>query len=318
MRRPARAPAISPTASTWPNTMWPPSSSPMRSERSRLTVSPTAQAPAVVTSRVAAEASTVNQSVALVDRGEADARGGDRAAERDLGERQPGPDGHAPAAAVGDLEHPADIGDDPGEHDAPSVRVHDIRLHARHAPASGCASAPGVRHSASASAPSAPTAGRPSPPISSGAWNQASRSTRRGAQQRCGERAAALDQHPGDPARRERGQTRLPGRVTAGSAPARSAPRRRSARARRAASRSALGARDDPGRHRARRCARGGCSGQGADGRPGRCAPASARSRPGRRQVSSGSSASAVPLPIMIASWVARSMMAALRAPPRR
>jgi len=30
-------------------------------------------------------------------------------------------------------------------------------------------------------------------------------------------------------------------------------------------------------------------------------------SRPGRRQVSDGSSASAVPLPIMIASWVARS-----------
>ena len=37
----------------------------MRSERSRLTVSPTVQAPAVVTSRVAPEASAVNQSAPL-------------------------------------------------------------------------------------------------------------------------------------------------------------------------------------------------------------------------------------------------------------
>ena len=37
-------------------------------------------------------------------------------------------------------------------------------------------------------------------------------------------------------------------------------------------------------------------------------------SRPGRRQVSAGSSASAVPLPIMIASWVARSQWPRARA----
>ena len=41
--------------------MWPPSSSPIRSERSRLTASPFAQRPAVVTSRVAPDACTVNQ-----------------------------------------------------------------------------------------------------------------------------------------------------------------------------------------------------------------------------------------------------------------
>lgn len=52
---------ISPIASTWPNTMWPPISSPIRSERSRLTLSPSRQRPTVVTSRVAPEASTANQ-----------------------------------------------------------------------------------------------------------------------------------------------------------------------------------------------------------------------------------------------------------------
>src|SRR5918996_4206042 len=56
---------ISPTASTWPNTRWPPISSPIRSERSRLTELPTVQRPAVVTESVAPEASRANQSFAL-------------------------------------------------------------------------------------------------------------------------------------------------------------------------------------------------------------------------------------------------------------
>ena len=43
--------------STWPLTMWPPSSSPILSERSRLTLSPTFQPPSVVTASVSAPTS---------------------------------------------------------------------------------------------------------------------------------------------------------------------------------------------------------------------------------------------------------------------
>ena len=50
-----------PTPSTWPETRWPPSSSPTRSERSRLTRDPTVQLPSLVCARVSADASTANQ-----------------------------------------------------------------------------------------------------------------------------------------------------------------------------------------------------------------------------------------------------------------
>src|SRR5579871_3159549 len=56
---------ISPTPSTWPATMWPPSSSPSFRGRSRLTGLPGRQAPMVVRDRVSAEASTANQPGSL-------------------------------------------------------------------------------------------------------------------------------------------------------------------------------------------------------------------------------------------------------------
>ena len=51
----------SPTPSTWPETMWPPSSSPTLAARSRFTGSPAFQAPSVVLARVSPETSTANQ-----------------------------------------------------------------------------------------------------------------------------------------------------------------------------------------------------------------------------------------------------------------
>jgi len=51
----------SPTPSTWPETMWPPSSSPSLAARSRLTGSPAAHWPRVVLARVSPDTSTANQ-----------------------------------------------------------------------------------------------------------------------------------------------------------------------------------------------------------------------------------------------------------------
>ena len=82
-------------------------------------MSPTVQAPAVVTSRVAPEASTANQSSPLST---AVKQMPEVAIEPPSGISASGSrvrDGHAPAIAVCDLEHAADVGDDPGEHDAP-------------------------------------------------------------------------------------------------------------------------------------------------------------------------------------------------------
>src|SRR3546814_2302478 len=50
-----------PTPSTWPETMWPPSSSPSFSGRSKLTAWPARQPPMVVQARVSFETSTANQ-----------------------------------------------------------------------------------------------------------------------------------------------------------------------------------------------------------------------------------------------------------------
>src|SRR3546814_13130669 len=50
-----------PTPSTWPETMWPPSSSPSFNGRSKLTAWPACQAPMVVQARVSFDASAANQ-----------------------------------------------------------------------------------------------------------------------------------------------------------------------------------------------------------------------------------------------------------------
>ena len=73
--------------STWPLTMWPPSSSPSRSARSRLSLVPRCQVPAVVIRSVSAAASTAKNGpiagpAALHD-GQADAGTGDRGADVD-------------------------------------------------------------------------------------------------------------------------------------------------------------------------------------------------------------------------------------------
>ena len=54
-----RRSAMRPTPSTWPATMWPPSSSPARSARSRLMRWPGCQSPSVVRLSVSLETSTV-------------------------------------------------------------------------------------------------------------------------------------------------------------------------------------------------------------------------------------------------------------------
>ena len=55
------AATMSATPSTWPETIWPPSSSPIFSERSRLSFVPGPHVPAVVRASVSAAASTSNQ-----------------------------------------------------------------------------------------------------------------------------------------------------------------------------------------------------------------------------------------------------------------
>ena len=62
---------------------------------------------------------------ALVDHGQADARGGDRATKRNLGERQPGLDDQTAAVLPGHVADAADVGDDAREHGA-SYLVPDI------------------------------------------------------------------------------------------------------------------------------------------------------------------------------------------------
>src|ERR1700722_18164310 len=58
----AVADTASPTPSTWPETMCPPSSSPIFNDRSRLTWLPTVHPPSVVHAKVSAEASPANPS----------------------------------------------------------------------------------------------------------------------------------------------------------------------------------------------------------------------------------------------------------------
>ena len=83
---------ISARPSTWPETMWPPSSSPSRSARSRLTRRPSrpggrGRGGRWCCATVSAEMSTSNQAPSprgpAVDHGQADAVAGDRGADRD-------------------------------------------------------------------------------------------------------------------------------------------------------------------------------------------------------------------------------------------
>ena len=94
------AASIVPMPSTWPVTIWPPSSSPTFSARSRLSRAPSAHRPAAVRLCVSAETSTANQSVALVDHRQADARAGDRGAEIDRRHIIAAGDAHARVAAL--------------------------------------------------------------------------------------------------------------------------------------------------------------------------------------------------------------------------
>ena len=83
-RRPAQAPTTSPTPSTWPVTIWPPSSSPILSARSRLRRAPSAATwPGAVRDLGFGRDVDREPVVALVDHGQADARAGDRGAEID-------------------------------------------------------------------------------------------------------------------------------------------------------------------------------------------------------------------------------------------
>ena len=109
-------------ASTWPVTRWPPSSSPILSERSRFTLVPAFHSPSVVKASVSAAASTSNQepreALSPGDDGEARPGAGDRGAERDalgrIARMKAKPLQRALFSAdLGDL---ADIGHDAGEH----------------------------------------------------------------------------------------------------------------------------------------------------------------------------------------------------------
>ena len=99
-RPPASTDSTSPTPSTWPETMWPPSSSPTRAARSRLIRRPSRQSPRVA--RVQGLAGDLDRepAVALVDHGQAAAGVADRGADVDARQVVGGLDLEA-AVAVG-------------------------------------------------------------------------------------------------------------------------------------------------------------------------------------------------------------------------
>ena len=111
-----QAPTTSATASTWPVTIWPPSSSPRRSARSRLSLR--ALAPAIgggLRDRLARDVDG-EPVLALVDDGQAHAGAGDGGAEVDPVEIVARADDQPQVAALLGAAHGADVGDDPGEH----------------------------------------------------------------------------------------------------------------------------------------------------------------------------------------------------------
>ena len=311
-RFPGVADSASPTPSTWPETRWPPSSSPTRSERSRLTACRPASVPSVVLLSVSAEASTANQSAPTST---AVRQQPEQAIEAPIAIAAVSGQGaaidqpHVRAVAEGrDGADGAECGDDAGEHSGRSLLnsvsmssprgVSAMRVEARH----------GVKlldaerlHRGPAVA--AHHRGRMEP---GDAIHQI------GAQQRRGELGAALHQHPGQPGVAQRCQRRRgidPG-LGAGDLDQRDAEIGEGVPA------VAIGALadQDPGRRLARRWRPASRSAACADGCRRRRAPPGVARKPGMRQVSSGLSASTVPTPTITASCRPRSAWAARRA----
>ena len=103
-------------ASTWPVTMWPPSSSPTLSGRSRLSRAPSRHRFGGGAGQGFARNIDREPVVALVDDRQAHARAGDRGAEVDAAHVIPAADGQPQVAALLGAADGADVGDDPGEH----------------------------------------------------------------------------------------------------------------------------------------------------------------------------------------------------------
>ena len=109
------------TPSTWPDTIWPPSSSPTRSARSRLTAVPSLQSPRVEQDSVSAEACTEKAPGFDARRRSGtrpSRRSRRRARSRPCRRRSRSTDrARRPVLGAGAARaHPADIGDNSGEH----------------------------------------------------------------------------------------------------------------------------------------------------------------------------------------------------------
>ena len=209
-RVPAVADSASPTPSTWPETRCPPSSSPSRSERSRLTRVPTRQRPSVVLLSVSAEASAANQSGADLDRGQAAAGAADRGADRRSrrcparGLRStsrmsaPPPSGVMPRTVPSAVTMPVNIQASPAANSvsmsSPSVRLPHARTKR------GMASSRSIAERLHRGPAIAAHDRRRMEP--GDAVHQV------GPQQRRGELGAAFDQQPGEPGLAQRGQRR--------------------------------------------------------------------------------------------------------------
>ena len=296
--------------------MCPPSSSPTRSGRSRLTGVPTRQR----AQRGAAPASRPTRrrrtSPAHLHRRQAAAGAGDRGAERDAGAVGPGRGGDDEPHVARRRRAGRSSRTVPRPVMMPvNIALSPSRIRSacrRRAASRRCAEARHRGQCLERRTPAPPASRRRR--CTAGAWNQAMRSTSIGAQQRGGELRPALDQHAGDAARCARACQRR-GRSTPGTRRRRTIDHRDARLAERLA---AVGvgavAGQDPGRGlgspsrpdaRSAACA-GGCR--------RRRAPAGSRGSPSMRQVSSGSSASTVPTPTSTASCRPRSACAARRA----